>query len=91
MTVELRVISPLSSTRKILDYDFSSFSSIMDNLRRPDQIENIHRITRYLRDRSNLLEELRGHDKIFGILFFHIFLENKSILTTFQRHTVPIG
>ena len=72
------MIPPPSSTRKILDYDFSSFSSIMDNLRRLYQIENIHRIRRYLRDRSNPLEGLRGHEKIFGILFFHVFLENRS-------------
>ena len=48
----------------------------MGNLRRLDQIENIPRTRRYLRDRFN--QELRGHGKIFGILFFHVFLENRS-------------
>ena len=61
-----------------MDYDFSSFSSIMDNLQTLDQIENIHRIRRYIRDRSNPLEELEGHEKKFGILFFHVFLENRA-------------
>ena len=56
---------------------FSSFSSIMGNLRRLDQIENIPRTRRYLRDSSN--QELRGHEKIFGILFFYVFLENRSL------------
>ena len=51
----------------------------MDNLRRLDQIENIPWTRRYLRDRSNPLEELRGHDKNFGILCFHVFLENRSL------------